>query len=138
MLENSTSPIMKRIALAMAKLRSLNKCRSTIGNFAFHSQMIAVMMEMRRSQSVLRDPGGGKPVFPLTLVEHDLERTQPQRNQAQGRCNRRWKPFFLSFRCSVFELRRILNEALREDQRDDADGDVDGSDPLPYETLSVM
>ena len=82
--ENSTSPIMNRIALAIAKLRSLNRCRSTIGCLAFHSQMIAATIAMTADDRRPADQRRSEPVIPLALVEHDLQAPRPSGDQPKA------------------------------------------------------
>ncbi len=65
-----------------------------------------------------------EPVVLLALVEHDLQAANADRQQADA-------PVVDAALCSVAKIRRIEDEHFGQDERDDADGDVDVEDPAP-------
>ena len=65
-----------------------------------------------------------EPVILLALVEHHLQAANADRQQADA-------PVVDAALYPVAKIRRIEDENFGEDQRDDADGDVDVEDPAP-------
>ena len=67
-----------------------------------------------------------EPVVFLALVEHDFERAETDRDQREAQEVDRTRSL-----ARVAQVRRIRDHARREQQRHDADRDVDEEDPAP-------
>ena len=65
-----------------------------------------------------------EPVVLLSLVEHDLQAADADDQQADA-------PVVDASLLAMPQIRRIEDENLRQDDRDDADGNVDVEDPAP-------
>src|ERR1700731_3141089 len=80
----------------------------------------------RCDQRKHNDEAGFEPIVALTLVEDNLKRSQPQRYKTEADV--------VDFRFAKFaalEVGRILDEPRGEQQRNDADRDIDEENPAP-------
>src|SRR5277367_444743 len=79
-----------------------------------------------------RDEVRCKPVILLTLVEHHLQAADAERNQAYSNVVDTVPATAAALLLHpLFKIRRILDEMIGEQQRDNSDRNVDIEDPAP-------
>ena len=120
---------------AIAKLRSRSRVSSTTGSSWRHSHQIAIAIATTAITRKARDEMAIEPVVALAAIEHDFEAGEADRDERdtdtvdpQLAAAPRLTPF-------LGELRRVLNQPARKQQRHQSDRDVDEENPAPREVV---
>ena len=107
----------------MANERYLNTVRSRTGCSAVSSRMISAGQTYHRQDRQRNDEVRAEPVVFLSLVEHDLQAADADRQQSDSPV--------VDAGFLPPQIGRIEDENLRQDHRDHADRNVDVEDPAP-------
>ena len=108
----------------MAYDRYLKTVRSRIGCSAVSSRIISPADTDDRQHREGHDEVRAEPVILLPFVEHDLQAADADDQQADS-------PVVDASFFAMPQVGRIPDENLRQDDGDDADGNIDVEDPAP-------
>ncbi len=129
-LPSRAKPSMNISRLEMPKVRSRNKCRSMMGSLCRHSQKTTKINEAAADHGKNHDEVRFEPVVALAFVEDDLQRSQAERDKAEA------DVVDLGFaQLAAVEIWRILNQPRGEQDRKNADRNVDEENPAPGEIV---